>query len=353
MNNYLRLLSKCMGLLLTALFVLGEEAVADIRPDPAALERSYWVHASLGLFTQRGYFGEEFPATSPPSQSEVGNAARLLCGPYAANRLYLIYHREIPLDTAQEVFLWWRKSCPADIEVVPTILMRMYDKDQTPVFSESEIDELITFFVGNINSNRLAVLDVYENRDQTPLLARVAERYAGGLIRLGLQPGESLAAPFSAAVQDTWSGLCHGRRNLEDWSEPGFGAETLRRWVRARRGQTSPIAWNLVTVAWDYSTTERGGFPGYDDAEKNMPLPSGRNMAALQLIVESAAPETLAGFSSDLYILNENSRSEPHDGKQGALYQTLRQGREYRGYYAAPLQEIIKIFQQMRTGKWP
>ena len=29
-------------------------------------------------------------------------------------------------------------------------------------------------------------------------------------------------------------------------------------------------------MAWDYAATERGAYPGYDDAAKNMPLPAGR-----------------------------------------------------------------------------
>ena len=40
-----------------------------------------------------------------------------------------------------------------------------------------------------------------------------------------------LSILFVAAVQGTWSGFCHGKTNA-DWQDRGFGAETLRKWVR-------------------------------------------------------------------------------------------------------------------------
>lgn len=91
-------------------------------------------------------------------------------------------------------------------------------------------------------------------------------------------------------MQDTWSGFCHGTRNEEDWLTPGFGSETLRGWVKQRNGAVHRTVWNLITVAWDYSATTRGGYPGYDDTEKNMPLPAGRNLLAARLIAETAGP---------------------------------------------------------------
>jgi hypothetical protein len=114
--------------------------------------------------------------------------------------------------------------------------------------------------------------------------------------------------------------------------------------VLARNDPPQPVAWDLVTVAWDYSATERGGFPGYDDAEKNMALPAGRNRLAVQLIRDAAAPTALRGFSSDLYILHENSRTAAHDGRDGSFYECLKRGEDYRGFYGAPLREIAAIY---------
>ncbi len=315
----------------------------------APLERSFWVHASLGLLTQRNYFGPDFPATAMPEQAQVERAARLLTTTYAANRLYLIYHREVPVEEARTLFGWWRKACPQSVEIVPALVLRMYDKAMTPVFAADELASVAEFFRDTINAHHLAIYDIAARR-QLGTAAPVLERmFPAGLIRLGLQPDEAIDAPFAAAVADTWSALCHGRRNTEDWLQPGFGAGTLRQWVQARNAGSRPVAWNLVTVAWDYRSTARGGYPGYDDAEKNMPLPAGRNRAAMQIMRDTAKPRQLAGFSSDLYILHENSRSTPHDGRAKSFYECLKRGEDYRGYYAAPFQEIVTLFTELRS----
>ena len=78
----------------------------------ANLERSFWLHASLAASTQRGYWGPEFPASPTPTEADIRNAAKLLTGSYAANRLYLVYHHEIPFFDAEQVFRWWRQHCP-------------------------------------------------------------------------------------------------------------------------------------------------------------------------------------------------------------------------------------------------
>jgi hypothetical protein len=311
------------------------------------------VHASLGLSTQKGYWGPDFPGVEPPTRQEVENAARLLAGPYGANRLYLIYHKEMSLADARRVFAWWREACPKSVELVPTFLLRMYDKKQTTVFATEEIRELADFCRAEINAERVAVYDVYSKREQGEALTLLSKSFTNGLVRIGVQPSEQLQTPFIAGVQDTWSGFCHGTRNQEDWLQPGFGAETLRKWVVGRNGENTPIVWNLIVVAWDYKATERGGYPGYDDAQKNMPLPVGRNLLGAALITKTASHDKLAGFSSDLYILHENSRATAHDGKSKAFYQTLREGKEYQGYYAAPFQEVTKIFCEMEKKMSP
>jgi hypothetical protein len=104
----------------------------------------------------------------------------------------------------------------------------------------------------------------------------------------------------------------------------------------------------LIVVAWDYSATQRGGYPGYDDAAKNMPLPAGRNRLAAEEILRTA--QGLGGFSSDLLILQANSRA--HDGPT-SFYETLKRGEVYRGYYSGPFQEIINIFKAIKERKKP
>jgi hypothetical protein len=317
----------------------------------AELERSYWLHASLGSLTQKGYWGEKFPPTPAPGREQVQRAARLLAGPYAANRLYLVYHGEMTATEARQVFGWWREVCPKSVELVPALVLRMYDKQQTPVFTSDELREWAAFFKQRISAPRVAVYDVHAGREQGEGVKVLAGAFPDGLVRLGLQPGEPLAPPFVAAVQDTWSAFCHGRRNAEDWQQPGFGADTLRQWVGQRNTGAARIAWDLIVVAWDYAATARGAYPGYDDAAKNMPLPAGRNRLAAGLIRRAADARHFAGFSSDLCILQANSHHAAHDGPKGAFYETLKRGEEYGGCYAQPLREITEIFREMRRAQ--
>lgn len=333
---------RWIAALLVAFAVLTSRALAT-----DATERSFWLHASLGMFTQRNYFGPDFPATPTLERQQVENAARVLCG-YGANRLYLIYHRELPIDGARRIFTWWRAACPREVEIVPALVLRMYDREQTPVFAPDDLAALAQFFHDEINAQRIAIYDIAPKRDLGAALPALTKIFPHGLIRLGLQPDEPLRPPFTSAVMDTWSAFCHGTRNAEDWQQPGFGAETLRKWVLARNDPPQSITWDLICVAWDYKATERGGYPGYDDAEKNMPLPAGRNRLATQLIRDVAAPSALRGFSSDLYILHENSRTAAHDGRVNSFYECLKRGEDYRGFYSAPLREIALIYAEAK-----
>lgn len=332
--------------LLSGAILLWQAAAVEL---PAReRERSYWLHGSLGLFTQKNYFGPDFPATIAPSTLEIRHAAEWLAEKGAANRLYLIFHREIPDEEALRVFRDWREATPKSVELIPALVTRMYDDARTPVFAPDELDSFLARLREAFPSDSIAVYDIAPNRDLSPFAGILTKHYPGGLVRLGLQPGEALNPPFRAAAQDTWSAFCHGTDNERDWHQPGFGAETLRKWVVERNGGNAPIAWDLVTVAWDYSATERGEFPGYDDAEKNDALPAGRNRLARDLIREVAEPRVFGGFSSDLYILQENSRSAAHDGREGSFYECLKRGEDYAGFYATPLREIAGIYRELR-----
>lgn len=333
--------------------VLSRTGAESIPPDRLrTLERSYWVSATLGTSIVRGYWHPNAAAGPPPADEEIRAAARLLCGHYGANRLYLIYHREVLPAEARRVFLAWRRACPPAVELVPTLVLLMYDGKQTPVFGPIELRSLLRFFKQSVNPRMAAVYDVQHLRDAGPLLRVMAEEYPDGLMRVGIQPDEPIAPPFSSAVQDTWSGLCHGKTN-EDWMSPGFGAGTLKQWLEARNNQQRPVAWDLVAVAWDYAPTERGEYPGYDDAAKNMPLPAGRNRLAARLMLQTARPEVFAGFSSDLFIVQTNSIHSARDGRDKAFYQWLKRGTAYRGAFSEPLEEIAAIYRSLRAGLMP
>ena len=345
-------MSDLLRSLALALVILSATAAAaGPKPDARRIERSYWLHASLADDTRRGYWGPAYPAPPAPTGGEVRAAARLLCGPMGANRLYLIYSGEIASSDAIRVFGWWRRACPRSVEIVPTLVLRMYDREMTPTFTAEQAGALCDALRRTAGARRIAVYDVYPSRDQGPALATLRARFPGALLRVGLQPGE--ATPGAAGVvEDTWSALCHGKTTA-DWLSPGFGAETLRRWVTERGPDGPPVAWDLVTVAWDYLPTPRGAYPGYDDAARNMPLPAGRNRAAAATIIANAKPGAFAGFSSDLFILHVNSQHPSHDGALGAFYACLRRGERYHGYYAAPMEEIMAIYAGLARGRLP
>lgn len=339
--------------ILAAMIAAGRLTAADpVEYDLSKLERSYWLHASLAPTAQKGYWGAEFPAVAGPTDDQINKAVKLLTGPYAASRLYLVYHNETSWSDAKRAFAAWRRYCPKDVEIVPALLLRMYDQEQSAVFTARELRLAALFLKRAVNERKAAVFDVYAARDQGNSLKHLEQRYSDGLIRLGVQPDEKLEPPFVAGVQDTWSGFCHGKSDA-DWLDKGFGAETLKRWVDARNKSEQPIVWDLIVVAWDYSVTERGAYPGYDDAGKNMPLPPERNSRAANLILRTARRESFAGFSSDLLILQANSEHPAHDGRQASFYETLKRGVIYDGYYGRPLQEIAGIYKRLAEGKTP
>jgi len=79
-----------------------------------------------------------------------------------------------------------------------------------------------------------------------------------------------------------------------------------------------------------------------------MPLPAGRNRAAVQLIREVASPKQSTGLSSDLFILQANSRTSPHDNPTNAFDEGLKRGEDHRGYYLAPFEEIVALYRDLR-----
>lgn len=318
--------------------------------DLPKLERSFWLNASLAV-PKLGYWGTNFPPPAPPTPAEITNAAQTLIQQANPNRLYLIHHHELPFVETARIFRDWRKACPASIEIIPALVLRLYDRKAEPVFSATELDALITFFQTEIHPATIAVYDVLPKRDQGQALATLGKNYPQGLLRIGLQPDEPLEMPYVGAVEDTWSGFCHGLTNA-DWQDRGFGRDTLRKWISLRNGQSKRIAYDLIVVAWDYANTKRGEYPGYDDAHKNLPLPAERNQLAAREILALAKPEACAGFSADLLIIELNSETATHDGK-ASFYNTLKAGKPYNGFYAKPWRDVCEIFGSLSANQTP
>src|SRR5438132_2553788 len=203
-----------------ALMILVNARADSGAPELKRLERSFSLHASLGSRLERDSWVTNFPSANGPTEAHIRNAARLLTFDYAANRLYLIYQKEISLPEAERVFRIWREACPLEVELVPALLLRTTNR--TEIFNATQLRALISFFKAEINSAHLAVLHP-DSADSTSRL--LAAEYAEGLIGLGLGPEEPLAAPFQTAVADASSALSRGSSN-EEWQQPGSGQET-------------------------------------------------------------------------------------------------------------------------------
>jgi hypothetical protein len=305
-------------------------------PDLKRLERSFSIHASLATLPQ-GEWPTNLAAAPAPTEVEIRNAARLLTYDYAANRLYLIYQKEVPLLQAETAFQMWRQVCPPEVELVPALVLRTGQTNQTALFTTNELRLLIAFFKREVNPRRLALLNANSNIVQESGLHALADEYSAGLVCLGLRADESIGEPFTAAVEDAGTALCGGKSN-EDWQQAGSGREALRKYVQSRNDNPLPVAWYLGTVATD---------------QKNTPLSSGRNTLAANEILHFATPALIGGFSADLQTLQLSSRAINRDGSAYSLYEMLKKGHIYVGHYARPFHEVVKIYQGLRSGKPP
>ena len=138
-------------LLIFVLFVTGRNGLAaDNKHDLVKLELLL-APCLPGSHSTKGLLGTSPPASPSPIEPDIGNAAKLLTGTYASNRLYLVYHAEIPVDDAVQVFGWWRRHCPETVILVPTLVLRMYDQQKTPVFTPEQLRRLVQFFQQSIS----------------------------------------------------------------------------------------------------------------------------------------------------------------------------------------------------------
>src|SRR5258706_1289299 len=219
----------------------------SLERDLKHLERSFSLHASLATFPQNAVWLTNFPSAAVPMESEIRNAARLLVEDYGANRLYLIYHKEIPLLDAERVFQIWREACPVEVEVVPTFQLETVGPHGAEIFSLIELRRLTEFLKKGVNGFRAAVLYTHPLQTEAALKI-VSSQFPDGLIRLGVPEREKLEAPFTVAVAETASDLCRGQSN-DEWRQSGGGLEQLLKLVAVRNKQPIPVAWDFVVVS--------------------------------------------------------------------------------------------------------
>ena len=321
----------------------------SVSRDLKQVERSFSVDACLTTLGRQGHSATNLPSAFMPTETEIQRAAHLLTGDYAANRLYLIYRKDMAIVDAERVFETWRRSCPPEVDVVPALMLHPWNSQQDELFSSAEMKLLTRFFKGGINPTRLAVIGLKGESDEGASFKLLASEFKSGLLCIGLQPAAKVGAPFSGAVLELKNALCPGKSN-EDWQQSGSGLATLRKYAVGRNEQSLPVTWNLLVTAGDYNGS---GSAADDDPERNMPLPSWRNTLAAREILDVAQPSSFSGFNTDLHSLQVSSQTLTHDGSGYSFYEMLKRGQIYVGFYARPFHEIVKVYTSIRTGHAP
>jgi hypothetical protein len=313
------------------------------------LERSFSLDASLTTLGRNGISASNLPSAFLPDETEIRNAAQLLTTDYAANRLYLIYRKEMTIADAERVFELWRQFCSAGVEVVPVLALHPSNNPHEELFSSAEIKALARFFKRQINPTRLAVAGLKGESDDGAGFQFLASEFKTGLLFFGMQPEAKPAAPFSGGVLEIKQALSQGESN-EQWQQSGFGLERLRKCVIAGNERAFPVAWTLAVTTGDYNGSGSGAD---DDAQHYMPLPSWRNTLAAREVVQAAQPASLSGFNVDLHLLHVGSQTVTHDGSGYSFYEMLKQGHVYVGFYARPFHEVVRIYSSLRSVRVP
>lgn len=331
-------------------------------------ELSYWIDADLRLNNGRGYWHavDSCQVDSVPTRQQITNACKSLNQRYFADKLYVVYHRQFETDQAKEIYTLWNECAKNEgITIVPTVVIECYNTPSSMNFSNQEICDLAEWSTRNININEFGIYDVYirqaEGSAQDLQMATIKERIGNKLVRVGLQPGETLSKHCVAGVEDTWTAECQGLTN-ELWNNPmavngsdNIGRKLLESWVAERvDGESRRIVWDMIPVAWDYEKPlDEYGYvcPG-DDALINDPPIDDRIELCHQAISESY-PEAMltpkfGGYSCDLHILEANSAGKP---ESPSFYEQLRKDLPYKGYFSSAMTQVSELYKKLRQQK--
>lgn len=342
-----------------------DEPQKFIRDD---FELSYWVDMDCIGNHFRGYWYDPAGSAADPVTPEefVKNTAHQLAVTYKANKLYVIYHRQYEMEAAKTVFGYWKKwGDEYGMEIVPTIVVQNYSKNETLNFTDEELEALSLWCMENICRGEVGIYDVY-TRDQTGKIQdRQLEKLSGKIgnvyVRVGMQPGVVLRPYYKFAVQDTWTAECQGQTNSL-WEFPrdylgstNYGRNLLVNWVKERTGNASEPrkwVWNLIPVAWDYEDLTDNPYsykcPG-DNALTNDPPVPGRLELCEKYITGcydgGLGNSKFGGYSCDLHILHANSAGCQKD--KLPFYNALRIDQEYTGYFSEAMSEIASIYERI------
>jgi len=311
-----------------------------LTPPGGDLERSFWLSLTLTPAV-RGYWIAEpnVPDVKPPAADEVGRACDVLTRMYHANRLYLVYHKQCPDEVARRLLLLWRDAAGDKAEVVPTLVPMDYSAGLRPgaaVFTEAELTGWSSWCEETLKAPAIALYDVYPRRPWDWAVEALRSGSTLPIGWVGIQPEEEPREGLSFVVVDTWGGVSAYVSNI-DWESKG--RDRVESWARLPRAGVRAV-FDLIAVAWDYDYSPDGGSaPPYDDGRDD-PLPAGRNELAAAAIRAACPVEAFGGFSSDLLILDAHAKLHGED-----LYGDLRTGTAYRGAFAAPLDDIGRVYQ--------
>lgn len=335
-----------------------------VAEENSGFERSYWIDMDLYGSHLRGYWynvGERNPENIP-EPSYVQNACNLLADEYGANKLYVVYHRQFEADDAEYVLRMWKTyGDKKGLKIVPTVVLQSYANPQNMNFTDAEIVNFAKSCMQNTNPDEFGIYDVY-TRDavgstQEKQMLAIKDAIGDKLVRVGLQPNVALNPVYKMGVEDTWTAECQGRTN-ELWENPvyyrgtkNYGRILLEAWVNERvNGESRPIVWDMIPVAWDYETDDDLSYdcPG-DDQFKNDPPVPGRIALCHKYISGCYAggikDARFGGYSCDLHILQANSGGR---GEKPSFYEALRTNVPYTGDFAAAMKEIGELYKSLK-----
>jgi hypothetical protein len=363
MNPYMKKqIAVCVRTLLCTVALLLALGTTEAR----AFEVSFWIDIDLQAGNGRGYWHHYpdpmYPPESTPTNAQIWAACSRCHYTYHANKLYVIYHRQFEIADAKTVFqLWKTNASMMSLAIVPTIVLQDYDMTGGSYgsnFTNTELQDLSQWCKTNINSSEFGVYDIYdrERSGASDTMLTVLYNQVGNILtRVGLQPGEPLNANFLRGVEDTWTAECQGLNNSL-YSNPvtyqgtnNYGRHLLQSWVNARvSGESRTIAWDLISVAWDYTNPiDPYGYicPG-DNALTNDPPITGR-INLCQGDIAGCYPggggnAKFGGYSSDLHILEANSAGR---GESPDFYQQITADQAYTGYFASGLNQVEAVYQ--------
>lgn len=340
----------------TEVFIPERSAVIDMAMnEKAPMCGGYYQECSPVLL------GQYCTVCSAPSGTEITNTMDQLGKYYTLNKVYLLYHKQFPIEQYKSNLLIWKQAADRNgIKLVPALLINRMEGgtpgDSQPNFIDAELLDIVKYANSQLGNNEIAIFDTMPDtvkRDYSRQVSMLKASIPGLVItRLAAQPSEipntALLAKVNRLAMDDWTYVTACDKNadwLADKGPAGWNRAALSAYVTRRNTEKITNVWTLVTVGWPYEPGETSDTCRFtvDDAKLNDPIPADRNKLTTQLICAARGNgEFFQGFHSDFQILGvtSNVRDTPDKNFLGSL----KRGQPYTGVFSAPLEEIRGIF---------